>query len=251
MKKAKVLTGFMTFWVVTSFFSICQAQETEFALEYSCVGFHRMKLSDKTQNYRIASFRSIWDFDEKPPTSVRVRGGSEATRKYIYRGVETERQRVKQTPLRSLANGVFVLLVVPSLIGALIFLLFTILSIGQKEFLGMLLAFSTCCVVLLGLSSYAGSKFYIDNATDKTLEVRIDGKFNTVVNPKSFFKRRIGGRNVKIEVLHNGTMVETADIKLDKNFGQSLLRLWFGRGVIIYNIGAANKYHVFEVNYGR
>jgi len=236
--------------VATSFSSICQAQEAEFVLGYSCVGFHRIRLSDKTQNYRIASFRSLWDFDEKPPTSVRVSGGGEVTRKYIYRGVETERQRVKQTPLRSLANGVFVLLVVPSLLGALIFLLCTIFFIGQKEFLRMFLCFAICCVVLFGLSSYAGSKFYIDNATDKTLEVRIDGKFNTVINPKSFFKRRIGGRNVKIEVLDNGTMIETADIKLDKNFGHSLLRLWFGRGVIIYNIGAANKYHLYEVKYG-
>ena len=85
----------------------------------------------------------------------------------------------------------------------------------------------------------------------KKLEVRINGKFSTVINLTSFFEQRIGGRKVIIEVLHNGTVVEKADIILDKNFGQSLLRLWFGRGVIIYNIGTANEYGIYQVKYGR
>ena len=236
---------------VTFFAPFCQAQDTDFELGYSCVGFHRMKVDEDAQKYRIASFRIYNDFDAVPPSSIRSSSSSLIIR-FLTRQVDTKQQDVKQNIWRSMATGSLVLLI-PIIFFFLLYILLAFFGqLEPKKFL--LPAFFFLAIFFLsiyGLAYYSGSYFCIDNATDKTLEVRIDRKFSTEMHPKSFFERRISGNTVKIEVLHNGVTVETADIKLDKNFGQNLLRLFFGRGTIIYNIGAANKYYVREVEYGK
>ena len=104
-----------------------------------------------------------------------------------------------------------------------------------------------CATGILGFLS--GSRLVIDNATDNTVAVRVDGRVVAILLPRTYIEQRVGGNELNVEVLAVKGLIESGILRLDADIGHTIWRAFFGSATFIYNIEGRNGYWVHRTEY--
>jgi len=222
------------------------------------------KLDAQEQSFqgRFCRYRTNYEFDESAPSSITVSGSdSNASRTYFSRSISTHPLPGSSFQWRSVLLVLYILFFTLSCIFILTGLFG---SSGQSSSLKDSLQDDTSFrvifwgffvglpILMTGLCGYlAGSRLYIDNATEKTVTVRIDGRVAAELPRLTYAVQRVGGSSIDVEVIEDGHLIESGKLALDSSLMQGVERAFFGQGRYVYNIGAANSYSVNTASYSR
>jgi hypothetical protein len=211
---------------------------------------------------RLFRVRAEYAFGESAPSSIMSSSSSTSESKtYIHRNRSTVRQG-RVVRLTSLWRVLF--FAAWALVGVALFVVGVSLGAastpdqkgvpperGSPELILFPLLALVALVALLGFMGYlSGPKYVIDNA-DGPCVVRINGREVTELGASSFIVTRIGGASFDIEIERPDGAMERARVWHDRNFGQLLQRVYFGRGTFVYNAWGLNSYRLGTANYYR
>lgn len=198
-------------------------------------------------HYRFFRYVTDYSYGEALPSQTVVTGSARfATRSYLKRSVETQ-----EAPHRSWRFFVLFLYVPLFGLAAILLLGFVGLCFRPSSggFCAGVVVVVVCGLLVLFLGYVSGSEFVVDNATDTGVQVRINGSAAATLPAHRFYPTRISSGDVKVEVLENGRLLESARLELDGSTWNGFVRALVGRGAFLYNIAAANAYERTAAGY--
>lgn len=103
--------------------------------------------------------------------------------------------------------------------------------------------------VVIAFSS--GTELVIDNATEHTVIVQVNGRKAQEIPANSFLRNFIYHYKLKIRTKsYNGESIEAIDANIEKNIYHLFIRYFLGlRGSLIYNVKGINAYDFSEITY--
>lgn len=206
-------------------------------------------LTSKWSQDRLCRYTADYELGEALPQSITVSGSArDATRSFIRRDSYSRETQGKRWWLAGAARVVyFGLFIVYGLTFCFLVGTDNFSLLHPVTFLKYTLAPFAALALMAGYG--AGSPLVIDNSTDRTLEIRVDGRVAAVLEPRSYTLSRVAGSRFEVEAVDGGRIVESGRLVFDSSFGQGLTRAIFGQGTYIYNIGEANRYLVSSASY--
>lgn len=232
--------------------SAARMAQRQFLVGFDVDASKKITAADAGGQYRLCRYRAYYGFDESAPSSITVSGGGESdARTELSRTIPTYPVQDSSFSWRGLAVVFYVIFFILSCIVILV----TIRDLSKshsKEDVLIHLLFCALAIIPAALFGYvSGRNIVIDNATEKTVEVLIDGKKVALLPPLTFAQQRVVGSTLNVEVLENGHLLESGKLRLDAGINQAAEPAMLGRGKYIYNIGASNTYRVDTLNYSK
>lgn len=168
-----------------------QRSADAFVIGFAADGSKKLDTEHALDHYRFYRFAADYDFGETPPAAITVSGsGRSASKTYLTQAVHTS---AMESPSPSWREIVYYLYIISLILSGL-------LSLGVIEKMlspsGIRRKLGVTTIVFVGLAicfgCLSGSRLVLDNATEKTLEVRINGKKTAVLPPSTYLEERIG-----------------------------------------------------------
>lgn len=206
-------------------------------------------------HYRFFSFKTSFDFGEEPPSTIKVSKSEKSSssrelskRTYLARKIDTVEHDSSVQWWHVFLTGIYLILTIFSVyfVGMNGFVIF--LGDDREDRISsvkQVLIFSIIFTFIAFFAGYFyGATFIIDNGSDKTLEVSINGKSFATLPPYTYKEGKVVGGSLKVEVFTNKQVLESASLNLDKSFRQSIKRILLAPigEIFVYNIGAINSY---------
>jgi hypothetical protein len=223
------------------------------SFEVNCLSL----LPGQNSSSRLICWNGDYGFGESPPQSITVSKNSINNNKsYIEQAVNTNELNSRGFSWAKFWKIVFWIILVVSI--ASIPISITILKIVSEErgknriypiILVSVIIFSLFMTGYLGY--LAGSPFIFDNATGRAVSVYADGRFIAIIPAKHYYKTRVGGDNMVIEIKDDNGLIESTKIHISPTIKSQIIRAFFGKGEIVYNIGALNTYYDKTATYLR
>jgi len=230
--------------------------QRQFVIGFDVDASKKISEEDAGGHYRLCRYSANYGFDDSAPSSVSVSGGAESdSRTELSRAIFTHSAQSSLFSWRGVAAVVYVVFLILSCIVIPVAILEIMKSHSKGMFSRDLTIWAFLIVPIVSLTILfgyiSGRKIIIDNATEKSLLVRIDGKEVAFLPPLTFVQERVVGSSLDVEVFENGHLLESGKLRLDADINRAAEPAMLGRGKYIYNIGAANTYSVGIVNYSR
>jgi hypothetical protein len=192
------------------------------------------------------------DPGEEPPESVESSSTSE-DRAYFSQDVATtlraEQEGLTLATLCSLLSTIF-------FVAAPIVLAFAFGDFERRWVRWLVLGIGISALALsVVMALLGGAPLFVDNASDKAVNVSIDGRRLTLP-PRTTTELTVHGGDVRVDVSSDTTPVESVVLHLDRSFGGMLHRGLIGTSIFtnvkvkyLYNICGINQYNDWVVHY--
>ncbi len=188
-------------------------------------------------------------FENPPPPKAIESAADFQVVKHFFREVNTKRSDLGSTGPQAL----FLVLYFAAAAGLLVSSAVFIFRLWKEWPMGRWLrpaVFAFPAAMFL-FGALAGTEFIIDNATDGSLEIHLDGQLIGDLAPESYASFRLGGKEHTFKVRFDNHTLETATVSTAVPFGQALLRAYGARGTYVYNILGRNRYFHEKFYYSR